>query len=409
MYGKFKEILTTELVAMRENGTYRTERVLEGPQGREITVGGPPSHKASGGQGRKYLNFCSNNYLGLSGTPEMEKASEDAVKKWGYGLASVRFICGTQTIHKELERAIADYTSMEDAVLYSSCFMANLGLFQTFFGEEDAIISDALNHASIIDAVRLSKAERHVFQHMDMNDLEAKLQATSTKRLRVIATDGVFSMDGDIAPLKEICDLADKYNALVFVDDAHATGVMGKNGGGTPQECGVEDRVDFVTGTFGKALGGAGGAFTATRKEAAEYLRNRSRTYLFSNALDTAVTGASLFVLKEYLPAHPELRQRLWDNVKWFRTAMRERGFTVSDAQHPITPIMLVDENKAVEMAAELFKEGIYVIGFAFPVVPKGKARIRVQISAAHTQADLHLAVGKFTTVGKKFGVISST
>ena len=395
MYGKFKGMLETELAGMRENGTYKTERVLESPQGREITV-----------SGRKMLNFCSNNYLGLSGTPELEKFSAEAVERWGFGLASVRFICGTQTIHKELERAIADYVGQEDAVLYSSCFMANLGLFQTFFGEEDAIISDALNHASIIDAVRLSKAERHVFAHMDMADLEEKLKVTAGKRLRVIATDGVFSMDGDIAPLKEICDLADKYDALVFVDDAHATGVMGERGGGTPQACGVEGRIDFLTGTFGKALGGAGGAFTATRKEIAEYLRNRSRTYLFSNALDTAVTGASLWVLKEYLPKHPEIRQRLWDNTKSFRTMMREKGFTVADAQHPITPIMLGDEKKAVDMAAALFDEGIYVIGFAYPVVPKGKARIRVQVSAAHTQADLALAVEKFAAVGKKFGVI---
>ena len=403
MYGKFKGMLEKELAAMKENGTYKTERVLEGPQGREITVGGNPS--TGSGQG-KYLNFCANNYLGLAGTKPMEEASERVVKEWGFGLASVRFICGTQTIHKELEQAIAEYVGQEDAVLYSSCFMANLGLFQTFFTDEDAIITDELNHASIIDAIRLTKSERLIFKHMDMADLEEKLKATAGKRLRVIATDGVFSMDGDIAPLKEICDLADKYDALVFVDDAHATGVMGKNGGGTPQECGVEDRVDFVTGTFGKALGGAGGAFTATRKEAAEYLRNRSRTYLFSNALDTAVTGASLFVLKEYLPRHPELRERLWSNTKLFRTLMREKGFSVADAQHPITPIMLGDEKKAVEMAAELFKEGIYVIGFAFPVVPKGKARIRVQVSAAHTEADLALAVEKFTKVGKKFGVI---
>ncbi len=403
MYGKFKEMLATELAAMKENGTYKTERVLESPQGREITVGGPST---GSGQAKKYLNFCANNYLGLSGTPEMEKFSEEAVQKWGFGLASVRFICGTQTIHKELERAIADYTEMEDAVLYSSCFMANLGLFQTFFTDADAIISDELNHASIIDAVRLSKAERHVFKHMDMGDLEEKLKATKEKRLRVIATDGVFSMDGDIAPLKEICDLADKYDALVMVDDAHATGVMGEQGGGTPQACGVRGRVDFLTGTFGKALGGACGAFTATRTEIADYLRNRSRTYLFSNALDTAVVGASIAVLKKHLPAHPELRQRLWDNVKWFRTAMREKGFSVTDAPHPITPIMLGDEKKAVDMAAALFEEGIYVIGFAYPVVPKGKARIRVQISAAHTKEDLEKAVEKFTAVAKQFGVL---
>lgn len=396
MYGTFKETLETELAAMRENGTYKTERVLESPQGREIMVGG-----------KKYLNFCSNNYLGLSGTELVEKASKKAVKKWGYGLASVRFICGTQTVHKDLERSIADFVGMEDAVLYSSCFMANVGLFQTFFTDEDAIISDELNHASIIDAVRLTKSERHVYKHMDMADLEEKLRVTKDKRFRVIATDGVYSMDGDIAPLDKICDLADKYDALVMVDDAHANGVMGKRGGGTPQHFGVEKRIDFLTGTFGKALGGAGGAFTATRKEVAEYLRNRSRTYLFSNSLDTAVTGTSLFVIK-YLKSHPEHREKLWENTKLFRTLMKEKGFSVSDAQHPITPIMLGDEKKAVDMAAALFKEGIYVIGFAFPVVPKGKARIRVQVSAAHTKEDIVTAVEKFAKVGKKFGVINS-
>ena len=394
MYTRLKLILDSELAAARENGTYKEERVLESAQGREITV-----------QGKKLLNFCANNYLGLSGTELLEKASEEAVKKWGFGLASVRFICGTQTVHKDLEKAVAGLVGTEDAVLYSSCFMANVGLFQTFFGDQDAIFSDELNHASIIDAVRLSKAERLVYKHMDMNDLRTKLESTKDKRLRVIATDGVYSMDGDIAPLKEICDLADKYEALVFVDDAHATGVMGDNGGGTPEACGVVGRVDFVTGTFGKALGGAGGAFTATRKEAAESLRNRSRSYLFSNSLDTAVTGTSLFVIN-YLKSHPEYRERLWANTKLFRKLMSDNGFKVSDAQHPITPIMLGDEKKAVEMAKALFDEGIYVIGFAFPVVPKGKARIRVQISAAHTKGGIETAVKKFTSVGKKFGVV---
>jgi len=394
MYDDLKTILESELTAMRENGTYKEERVLESPQGREITV-----------KGKKLLNFCANNYLGLSGTELMEKASEEAVKQWGYGLASVRFICGTQTIHKDLEKAVAELVGTEDAVLYSSCFMANVGLFQTFFGAEDVIISDELNHASIIDSVRLSKAERNVFKHMDMVDLEEKLKATAGKRLRVIATDGVFSMDGDIAPLKKICDLADKYEALVMVDDAHAVGVMGENGGGTSEYCGVLGRVDFITGTFGKALGGAGGAFTATRKEAAEYLRNRSRTYLFSNSLDTAVTGASLFLIG-HLKSHPEYRERLWENTKLFRELMKKNGFTVPDAQHPITPIMLGDEKKAVDMARALLDEGIYVIGFAYPVVPKGKARIRVQVSAAHTKEDIEIAVSKFTLVGKKFGVV---
>jgi len=394
MYKNLKPILESELAAAKENGTYKTERVLESAQGREITVGG-----------KKYLNFCANNYLGLAGTELLEKASEDAVKRWGFGLASVRFICGTQTVHKDLERAVAELVGMDDAVLYSSCFMANVGLFQTFFGEQDVIISDELNHASIIDAVRLSKAERAVYKHMDMADLEEKLKTSSGRRLRVIATDGVYSMDGDIAPLKEICDLADKYDALVMVDDAHATGVMGHNGGGTPEHCGVAHRVDFVTGTFGKALGGAGGAFIATHTEAADYLRNRSRSYLFSNSLDTAVTGTSLFVIN-HLKKYPEFRERLWENTKYFRELMKRNGFSVPNSQHPITPIMLGDEKKAVEMAKALFDEGIYVIGFAFPVVPKGKARIRVQISAAHTKKDIETAVEKFTKVGKKFGVV---
>lgn len=390
----FDQFQQSELEGMETNGTKKIERVLESRQGREIKV-----------KGKKVLNFCANNYLGLSGTKIMEKASEVAVKKWGYGLASVRFICGTQTIHKDLEKAVAKLVGTEDAILYSSCFMANVGLFQTFFTDQDAIISDALNHASIIDAVRLTKSERHVFEHMNMQSLEEKLQATKDKRFRVIVTDGVFSMDGDIAPLKEICALAEKYDALVVVDDAHATGVMGKNGGGTPEFCGVADKVDFVTGTFGKALGGAGGAFTATTKKAADYLRNRSRTYLFSNALDTAVTGGSIFAIN-YLKKNRSIQKKLWSNVTLFRTMMRKNGFTVSDAQHPITPIMLGDEQKALDMAAELLKEGIYVIGFAFPVVPKGKARIRVQVSAAHTDKDIKFAVEKFTKVGKKFGVI---
>lgn len=395
MYKSLKPILEGELSALREQGIYREERVLEGPQGREITV-----------HGKKVLNFCANNYLGLSGTTLLEKASEEAVQKWGFGLASVRFICGTQQVHKDLERKIADFVGQEDAVLYSSCFMANVGLFQTFFTDQDAIISDELNHASIIDAVRLTKSERHVFKHMDMRDLEEKLKATQGKRLRVIATDGVFSMDGDIAPLKDICDLADRYDALVMVDDAHATGVMGEKGGGTPQECDVADRVDFITGTFGKALGGAGGAFTACHKEIAEYLRNRSRTYLFSNSLDTAVTGTSLFAI-DYIGAHPELRERLWSNTRLFRSLMKESGFNVSEAQHPITPIMLGDEKKAIDMAKALFDEGIYVIGFSYPVVPKGKARIRVQISAAHTEEDVRTAVEKFALVGRSFGAIA--
>jgi glycine C-acetyltransferase len=394
MYDKMKQILQDDLAAMRANGTFKTERIISSKQGREITV-----------NGKQVLNFCANNYLGLSGTDLMEQESEKIVKKWGYGLASVRFICGTQEIHKELETKIADFVKTEDAVLYTSCFMANVGLFQTFFGPEDAIISDSLNHASLIDAIRLTKSERHIYSHMDMKDLEEKLKQTQDKRFRVIATDGVFSMDGHIAPLKEICDLADEYDALVMVDDAHATGVVGENGRGTHEAEGVLGRVDFITGTFGKALGGAGGAFTATHKDAATYLRNKSRTYLFSNALDSAVTGTSSFAV-DYIQQHPELREKMWQNTKSFREQMREAGFKVSDAANPITPIMLGDEKTATDMAAALLEEGIYVIGFSFPVVPKGQARIRVQISAAHTDEDINLAVSKFTEVGKRFSAI---
>lgn len=395
MYDALKPILEKELQAIRDAGIWKEERIIDSPQGREIVVGG-----------KKLLNFCANNYLGLSGTEELSVASDAALKRWGFGLASVRFICGTQTIHKELEKKTADFLGTEDAVLYSSCFMANVGLFQTFFTDEDAILTDELNHASIIDAIRLSKAERHIYKHMDMADLEEKLKTVSAKRLKVIATDGVFSMDGHVAPLKDICDLADKYGALVMVDDAHATGVMGKTGRGTHEHAGVLGRVDFITGTYGKALGGAGGAFTGTRKEIAEYLRQRSRTYLFSNALDTGIAGVSLFVL-EHIQKHPEIRERLWENTTFFREEMRKAGFQVSDAEHPITPIMLPEDRLAADMAQELLGEGIYVIGFSFPVVPKGKARIRVQISAAHTKDDILKAVAAFTKAGKKFGALS--
>lgn len=395
MYKDLQAILKDELINIRESGLYKEERVLESPQGRLITV-----------EGKEVLNFCSNNYLGLSGRSELAKASDEALEKWGFGVASVRFICGTQQIHHDLEAEVAKFLNMEDAVTYSSCFMANVGLFQTFFGPEDAILSDELNHASIIDAVRLTKSERLVYKHMDMADLEEKLESVKDKRLKVIATDGVFSMDGDIAPLKEICDLADKYGVLVMVDDAHGVGVLGDTARGTQELTGTTDRIDFLTGTFGKALGGAGGAYTATKKEIAEYLRQRSRTYLFSNALDMGIAGAALYALK-YVDEHPELRQQLWDNTQFFRSEMKKAGFQISDAKHSITPIMLAEEKMAGEMAAALFKEGIYAVGFSFPVVPRGKARIRVQISAAHTQEDLETAVEKFTLVAKKLGVVT--
>jgi glycine C-acetyltransferase len=387
MYSDLQALLKTELQGIRDQSLYKEERVLQSPQGRLIKV-----------DGQELLNFCSNNYLGLSGTDEIREASEAAVQKWGFGLASVRFICGTQQIHKDLEAATAKFLQMEDAVLYSSCFMANVGLFQTFFGPEDAIISDELNHASIIDAVRLTKAERSIYKHMDMSDLEEKLAAVKDKRLKVIATDGVFSMDGHIAPLKEICDLADKYGALVMVDDAHATGILGDNGRGTPEHTGTSDRIDFLTGTYGKALGGAGGAFTATKREAAEYLRQRSRTYLFSNALESGVAGAALFAL-QYIAGHPEIRQRLQTNTAFFREEMTKAGFDVAGSEHPITPIMFAQEQQAVDTAAKLFEAGIYVVGFSYPVVPQGKARIRVQISAAHTEADISKLVEKFSAL----------
>lgn len=394
MNQKFTDHLTKEIEVIKDAGVYKSEHIMESPQGRTVTVAG-----------KEYINFCANNYLGLAGTKLLEEASETVLKKWGYGLASVRFICGTQTIHKELEQKMAEFVGTEDAVLYSSCYMANIGLMQTFFTDEDAIISDALNHASIIDGVRLTKSERHIYEHLNMADLEEKLKATQDKRYRLIATDGVFSMDGHIAPLKEIVALAKQYDALVYVDDAHSTGVMGETGRGTAEACGVLGEIDFIVGTFGKALGGAGGAFTATSAKAAEYLRQKSRSYLFSNSLDTVITGMSIFVI-DHLQAHPELLDTLWSNTRRFREKMTAAGFTVSDAPHPITPIMINDEAKTAKLAAKLFEEGIYAVGFTYPVVPKGTARIRVQISAAHTEADIDHAVEVFTKVGKEFGVI---
>lgn len=389
MYTRLQTILKTELQSIHEQSLYKTERVIMSPQGREIVV-----------DGTKVLNFCSNNYLGLSGTDELRVASEEAVRKWGFGLASVRFICGTQGIHKELEKATSDFVGTQDAVLYSSAFMANVGLFQTFFGEEDAIISDELNHASIIDAIRLTKSERLVYKHMDLADLEEKLQSVKDKRLKVIATDGVFSMDGHIAPLKEICDLADKYDALVMVDDAHGVGVLGEKSKGTHEYTGTIGRIDFLVGTYGKALGGAGGAYIATHAETADYLRQRSRTYLFSNAMETGTAGAALYVLK-YIEQHPELHQKIVHNIERFRNGMAKAGFTVGGSDHPIMPVMFPDEKQAVDTAAAMFEKGIYVVGFSYPVVPKGKARIRVQISAAHTDEDIDTIVAAFSELAK--------
>ena len=384
-----------------------------------ITIQGASTNPIIKVNDKDVLIFCSNNYLSVAADPRIKASVIEAVNVYGMGSGGSRLISGNIDIQEKLERKIADFKGAEDAIIFATGYMTNTGVIpalleppvssvvsylksKTFFRDKSAVFSDELNHASIVDGIRLSRADKFIYKHKDVNHLEKLLKSARRYKNKLIITDGVFSMDGDIAPLKRICDLADKYEALVMVDDAHAVGVMGERGGGTPQYCGVASRVDFVTGTFGKALGGAGGAFTATHKEAAEYLRNRSRTYLFSNSLDTAVTGASLFLIG-HLKSHPEYRERLWENTKLFRELMKKNGFTVPNAQHPITPIMLGDEKKAVDMARALFDEGIYVIGFAYPVVPKGKARIRVQISAAHTKEDIEMAVEKFTQVYEKF------
>jgi glycine C-acetyltransferase len=396
MYGRAKGIYETALQEIRNAGLEKTERRIRTPQGAEIGV-----TEAD----RPVLNFCANNYLGLSTHPKVIEAAEQAIDRWGFGLSSVRFICGTQEPHKELEGKIATFLGMDDAILYSSCFDANGGLFETLLGEEDAIISDALNHASIIDGVRLCKAERHRYPNGDMGELEACLKKTQGKRLRMIATDGVFSMDGFVAKLDRICDLAEKYEAMVMVDDSHATGFVGKTGRGTPEHCGVAGRVDVVTSTLGKALGGAAGGFTSARKEIVELLRQRSRPYLFSNTLAPAIVGASIAVL-DLLASTTALRDKVTDNARRFRDKMTAAGFRIKEGTHPIVPIMLGDARLAQEMAARMLDEGIYVIGFSYPVVPKGEARIRVQLSAAHTFAHIDRAVGAFTHVGKALGVV---
>jgi glycine C-acetyltransferase len=394
MTNTLQPLLSAELARLRESGLYKEERVLLGPQGAHIKV-------ASG----EVLNFCANNYLGLSSHPDILRAAHEALHRWGYGLSSVRFICGTQGLHKELEGAISRFLGTDDTILYSSCFDANGGLFETLLGEEDAIISDALNHASIIDGVRLCKAERHRYASSDMKELEAALQATQSKRLRMIATDGVFSMDGTIANLPAICELADRYRALVMVDDSHATGFVGKTGRGTPEHHGVQGRIDIVTSTLGKAMGGASGGFTTGRKEIIEILRQRSRPYLFSNTLPPVICGAALRAF-ELLSSTTALRDKLEANTQHFRTEMARRGFSLKPGSHPICPIMLGDERLSVTFARELLAEGIYVIGFVYPVVPKGQARIRVQISAAHERADLDRAIAAFEQVGRKLGVV---
>jgi len=389
-----KEILQERMTEIRATGLYKEERVILTPQGSRVKV---PE--------REVINFCANNYLGLSSHEEIVRAAEKGLQERGFGMSSVRFICGTQDIHKQLETRISEFLGTEDTILYGSCFDANGGLFETLLGEEDVVISDALNHASIIDGVRLSKANRKVYQHGDMADLEVQLKASSGLRIRMIATDGAFSMDGDLAPLDKICALAEKHNAVVMVDDSHATGFIGKGGRGTPEHFGVMDKVDIITSTMGKALGGATGGFTSGRKHIIEYLRQRSRPYLFSNSVAPSVVYASLKAL-DLIALRGDLRKTLEENTRYFREKMRARGFSIAEGFHPIVPIMLGDAKLAQDVARDMLAHGIYVIGFSYPVVPKGKARIRVQISAAHTREQLDKAIEAFSTVGKKYGVI---
>ena len=395
MYGNIKAHLIDELNQIRQKGLYKEERILAGRQGTRVRLSG----------GVELINLCANNYLGLSGTQALVEASKEGLERWGYGLSSVRFICGTQELHKALERKVSEYLGTDDTILYSSCFDANTGLFETLLGPEDAIISDALNHASIIDGIRLCKAQRYRYKNNDMLDLEANLQKAQNDRFRLIATDGAFSMDGIIADLKNICDLAEKYDALVMVDDSHATGFIGPTGRGTPEYYGVMDRVDIVTSTFGKALGGASGGFTSGRKEIVEMLRQRSRPYLFSNTLAPGIASA-VFKALEMLSQSTELRDRLAHNTEYFRTGMTRAGFKVNPGDHPIVPIMLGDAKLAGDMADRMLKEGIYVIAFSYPVVPKDKARIRVQMSAGLTIEALDKAIAAFTKVGKEMGIL---
>jgi glycine C-acetyltransferase len=385
MYGKIKDDLKKELEEIRSAGLYKSERVIETAQAARVQVG----------KGSPVLNLCANNYLGLANHPEVVKAARDALDKWGYGLASVRFICGTQSLHKELEARLSAFLGMEDTILYSSCFDANTGLFETILNKEDAIFSDALNHASIIDGVRLCKAQRFRYGNNDMEDLRKQLESAGDARRKLIVTDGVFSMDGFLADLPSICDLADKYQSLLMVDDSHAVGFMGKNGRGTHEHHEVMDRVDLMTGTLGKALGGASGGYVSGRKEIVEFLRQRSRPYLFSNTLAPAIAAGSLKAL-DLLESSTELRDRLEENTDFFRKAMEKEGFEILPGEHPITPVMFGDAAKAARFADLLLAKGVYVIAFSYPVVPQGKARIRTQVSAAHSKEDLAFAVEKF-------------
>ncbi|MFZ1907059.1 MAG: glycine C-acetyltransferase [Steroidobacteraceae bacterium] len=387
------ERLRAELASLREQGLYKSERVLEGPQGGVVHAGG-----------REVINLCANNYLGLANHPAVRAAAQRGLDELGYGMASVRFICGTQSSHKQLEERLARYLGTEDVILYSSCFDANGGLFETLLDERDAVISDALNHASIIDGIRLCKAQRYRYANSDMAELEKCLQEARGARTRLIATDGVFSMDGFVANLRGICELAERYDALVIVDDSHATGFMGSTGRGTPEHCGVAGRVDILTGTLGKALGGGSGGYVAARREIIDWLRQRSRPYLFSNSIPPVVAAASLAVL-DLLEHTPELRAQLFDNARFFREQLTRAGFTLKPGEHPIIPVMLGDAALASRMADALLERGVYVIGFSYPVVPKGQARIRTQMSAALTREQLERAVAAFRDVGRQLGV----
>jgi len=396
MYGKIKEHLTAELEDIKSAGLYKSERIIAGPQGAEVKLK----------DGQEPLIFCANNYLGLSSHPEVVKASKDALDTHGYGMSSVRFICGTQDIHKELEDKIARFLGTEDTILYAACFDANGGVFEPLLGAEDAIISDALNHASIIDGVRLCKAKRYRYAHSNMEELEKALQDAQAQRFRIIVTDGVFSMDGDIAKLDKICDLADKYDAMVMVDDCHSAGFIGKTGRGTHEHCDVMGRVDIITGTLGKALGGSMGGYTSGKKEIIEMLRQKSRPYLFSNSLAPSIVGAANKVF-DILGQTTEFRDQLEENATYFRTKMVEAGFDIKPGDSPIVPVMLYDAPLAQEFAAQLLNEGIYVIGFFYPVVPKGEARIRVQLSAGHTKEQLDKAINAFIKIGKSLNVLT--
>jgi len=395
MYKTLQPVLQQELEQIEKDGLYKRERVIVTPQGADIKVS----------TGQEVVNFCANNYLGLSSDPRVTAAAKDAIDKYGYGMSSVRFICGTQDVHKELEAKLSAFLGTEDTILYAAAFDANGGVFEPLFNDQDAIISDELNHASIIDGVRLCKAKRFRYKHSDMADLEEQLKAAAGCRHRIIVTDGAFSMDGTIAQLDKICDLADKYEALVMIDESHCSGFMGKTGRGTHEHCGVMDRIDIITGTLGKALGGASGGFTAGKKEIIDMLRQRSRPYLFSNTLAPAIAGASVAVL-DLLSETTELRDKLEQNTLYFREKMTAAGFDIKEGIHPIVPVMLYDAKLAQEFAAKMLDEGIYVIGFYYPVVPQGKARIRVQLSAAHEQHHLDKAIAAFIKIGKELKVI---